>query len=75
MMSTVTQRGQTAIPAAIRRRYHIESHTQIEWVDDGQSLHIVPVLEKPIIALRGKYRGRKLSEALTATRAEERKRG
>jgi bifunctional DNA-binding transcriptional regulator/antitoxin component of YhaV-PrlF toxin-antitoxin module len=75
MISTVTERGQTAIPAAIRRLYHIESHTRIEWIDDGQSINIVPVPEKPIAALRGKFRGKNLSKALALHRAEERKRG
>jgi AbrB family looped-hinge helix DNA binding protein len=37
MKSTVTARGQTAIPAEIRRRYNIKPNTKLEWIDDGQT--------------------------------------
>ncbi|MEW6054527.1 MAG: AbrB/MazE/SpoVT family DNA-binding domain-containing protein [Nitrospirota bacterium] len=38
MESTVTVRGQTAIPAAIRRRYDIKAKTKLEWIDDGHTI-------------------------------------
>ena len=75
MMSTVTTRGQTAIPAAIRRRYNILSRSRIEWIDDGHSIAVIPVAEDAITALRGKYMRYKLGEALTKSRVEERSRG
>lgn len=75
MMSTVTVRGQTAIPASIRRRYNITPHMHIEWIDDGHSISVVPVPKNTIKALRGKYRGHNLSRSLSQLRYEERKRG
>lgn len=75
MMSTVTTRGQTAIPAAIRRQYNLLSRSKIEWIDDGHSIAIVPVAEDAIKTLRGKYHRYGLSNALTKSRVEERNRG
>lgn len=72
MMSTVTQRGQTAIPAAIRKRYNISAYTHLEWIDDGQSITVVPVVSDPIKELKGRYSGRGLSQALARARQEER---
>jgi bifunctional DNA-binding transcriptional regulator/antitoxin component of YhaV-PrlF toxin-antitoxin module len=75
MLSTVTVRGQTAIPAVIRRRYGIFPKSHIEWIDDGHSIAIVPRMADPIKALRGKYPGNKLGRALFRLRKEERKHG
>lgn len=75
MMSTVTVRGQTVIPASVRRLYNIIPHTLIEWIDDGHSISVVPVSGNPIKGLRGKYKGRTLSKSLARLRSEERKRG
>lgn len=68
MMSTITTRGQTTIPAAIRRRYKLISHSKIEWIDDGQSIAVVPVAEDAIKTLRGKYRHYNLTNALIKSR-------
>lgn len=75
MMSTVTTRGQTAIPAALRRRYNIAPNSRIEWIDDGRSIAVVPLAGDPIKSLRGKYRHCGLSDSLSRLRTEERKRG
>jgi AbrB family looped-hinge helix DNA binding protein len=75
MTSTITVRGQTAIPAAIRRRYNLQAHSRIEWIDDGHSVTVVPVPQDPIRALRGMYRTRNLSSALATARLKERARG
>ena len=75
MLSTVTVRGQTAIPVALRRRYGISPKSHIEWIDDGHSIAIVPRAADPIKALRGKYRGHKPGLALSRLRKDERKRG
>ncbi|MDD5674137.1 MAG: hypothetical protein PHC61_08245 [Chitinivibrionales bacterium] len=75
MMSTLTKHGQTAIPAAIRNRYHLTAHTRIEWIDDGHSVSIVPVPDDPIKSLRGKYRGSALGKSLAAIREADRKHG
>ena len=68
----VTQRGQTVIPAELRRRYGIEEGSQIEWIDTGEGLKVVPVPTDPIAALRGSGRGEHLLERLLAERSRDR---
>ena len=75
MESTVTIRGQTAIPVAIRRRYRIEPHTKLEWIDDGQTIAVLPVPSDPIKALKGRFKDADLLVALLKSRKEERERG
>lgn len=75
MESTVTVRGQTAIPVAIRRRYRIEPHTKLEWIDDGHTIAILPVPRDPIRALKGRFKDSDLLQALLKSRKEERERG
>ncbi len=72
MESKVTSRGQTVIPAAIRKRYHIESGDQLVWLDDGSTIKVVPVPGDPVAGLRGHGKGRPLVEALLAQRRQER---
>lgn len=74
MESAVTKRGQTVIPAQIRRRYHIQPGDRLVWLDDGQSIRVVPVPADAIRALRGRGRGERLVERLLAARREERER-
>ncbi len=75
MISTVTVRGQTAIPIAIRKRYKIKSQTKLEWIDDGHTISILPIPNNPISALKGKFKDTDLLGALLKSRQEERKRG
>ena len=72
MQTAVTRRGQTVIPAAIRRRYHIEEGDSLVWIDDGETIHVVPIARDPIRALRGAGRGEALLERLLAARQEDR---
>jgi len=75
MRSTVTIRGQTAIPAEIRRKYNIKPGTRLEWIDDGRTITVIPVPEDPVKALRGKIKEPDLCKALIEARQEERNRG
>jgi len=75
METAVTKRGQTVIPAAIRKRYHIREGDRLVWLDDGQAIKVVPVPSDPIRALRGVGRGERLVERLLAERGEDRSRG
>ena len=72
MQTAVTKRGQTVIPAAIRKRYHIEEGDSLVWLDDGATIRVVPVARDSIQALRGSGRGERLLEALLTVRAEDR---
>lgn len=75
MKTTVTERGQTAIPAALREKFGIRSGMQLEWLDDGQIIKVIPVLDDPLRALRGRGRGEGLTAKLLKARQEERERG
>ncbi len=75
MESTVTIRGQTAIPAAIRKRYNIKPKMRLDWIDDGHSITVVPIPQDPIKALKGRYKDTDLLGALLKSRLEEKRRG
>jgi AbrB family looped-hinge helix DNA binding protein len=72
MRTTVTARGQTVVPAKIRKAYHIEPQTQLEWIDDGQTIRVVPIPPDPIRAAKGSSKG--LSRRLLEERERERRR-
>ena len=74
MQTTVTKRGQTVVPAEIRRRHQIEEGDQLVWIDDGHTITVVPVPADPVRALRGRGRGEKLLERLISSRQEDRDR-
>jgi len=74
MQTAVTKRGQTVVPAAIRRRYHIEGGARLVWLDDGETIRVVPVPDDPLAALRGCGRGDGLTELLLAERSRDRDR-
>jgi AbrB family looped-hinge helix DNA binding protein len=56
MQTVVSRRGQTVIPAAIRKRYGIADGAQLVWLDDGRTIKVVPVSDDPIKADRKKDR-------------------
>jgi len=74
MQTAVTKRGQTVIPAAIRKRYQIDQGVQLVWLDDGETIRVVPVTDDPIKSLRGRGRGTKITESLLAERKKDRDR-
>ena len=74
MLTAVTKRGQTVIPAPIRKRYDIEVGDHLVWLDDGETIKVIPVPADPVKALRGRGRGEKLVERLLVERRTERDR-
>jgi len=74
MQTAVTKRGQTVIPAAIRKRYRIENGARLVWLDDGETIRVVPVTDDPLQSLRGRGRGKKLTERLLLERRKDRDR-
>jgi AbrB family looped-hinge helix DNA binding protein len=75
MQTAVTKRGQTVIPASIRKRYQIQPGDYLVWLDDGETIKVVPVPADTLQALRGAGRGEKLVEKLLASRQEDCQRG
>ncbi len=57
MQSTITSRGQTVIPASIRRQFHLSPADRLEWVLDEGTIRVVPVRANPIEAFRGQGKG------------------
>ena len=53
MQSTITARGQTVVPAAIRNKFHLGPADRLEWLLDDGGIRVVPVRANPIEAFRG----------------------
>ena len=74
METTITERGQTAVPAMIRKRFHLKPHTKLEWVVTSHGISVIPIPEDPIKEFRGIFKGSGLTESLLKERAKERER-
>lgn len=70
MRSTITERGQTVIPAAIRRQFHLSPADRLEWVLDNGTIRVVPVRANPVEAFRGQGKGGATKRLLAARRDE-----
>ena len=74
MTTTVTVRGQTSIPASIRKFYKIGPKTKLAWVDDGHGISVVPIPKDPLKALRGMFKDQNLLKILLEERRKDRER-
>jgi bifunctional DNA-binding transcriptional regulator/antitoxin component of YhaV-PrlF toxin-antitoxin module len=72
MKTTVTVRGQTVVPAKIRKDHHIGQQTQLEWIDDGEKIRVVPLPADTVRAAKGISRG--LHQRLLEERERQRQR-
>lgn len=79
MRTTISSRGQTAVPAEVRRRFGLVERCQLEWLIEGDLITVLPVPASPARAFRGSLKGRYSTKALlrhrTAERSRERRRG
>ncbi len=75
MQTMVTKRGQTVVPADIRKRHQIEEGDRLVWLDDGATIRVVPVAADAIRALRGCGKGEGLLTRLLEERTRDRQRG
>lgn len=65
-------KGQIVIPAEIRKRYHIEPGTEIQIMEYGGIIHLIPPVEDPIEAASGILPSKpSLSERLLRERKKE----
>ncbi len=51
--SSVSTKGQLVIPYKLRKKYGIERHSQVRWIDTGQGLMLVPLTDDPVASSRG----------------------
>ena len=58
MQSTITERGQTVVPAQIRKMFHLSPADRLEWLVDADGIRVLPVRADPVVAFRGQGRGR-----------------
>ncbi len=72
MKTKVSVRGQVSIPSELRKKYHIEPETELEWVEDGNTIRIIPLPKDPVEAFRGAGSGRYTSDKLIRDRKKER---
>jgi AbrB family looped-hinge helix DNA binding protein len=70
----VSVKGWIVIPAHLRRKYGILPGDEINIVDYGGVLSLVPRLEDPVNSGRGAVEAESLTEALLSERKRERKR-
>jgi bifunctional DNA-binding transcriptional regulator/antitoxin component of YhaV-PrlF toxin-antitoxin module len=74
MQTMISKRGQTVVPAVLRRKHKIETGDRLVWIDDGETIKVVPVSGDSVRALKGIGRGEGLREDLLKWRREERSR-
>ena len=75
MKFTVSQKGWVVIPAELRRKHHLYPGTEVQVVDYGGVLALVPKLTDPVRQAAGMLKGRKsLTRALLAEHRTERRR-
>lgn len=69
MRSTITSRGQTVIPAAIRERFSLGPSQRLEWlVEADGSIRVIPVAASPVKAFRGQGKTGGSTQRLLADR-------
>jgi AbrB family looped-hinge helix DNA binding protein len=69
--TSVTEKGQTVVPAAIRKRLNIKPNSQLVWSTDGTVIEVTPIPSDPVTALRGFSEKHPLRSALLRKRRED----
>lgn len=54
MRSTITERGQTVIPAPIRRQFNLSPVNRLEWIIENGTIRVIPVQAYPLPPFRGR---------------------
>ena len=76
MVLTISNKGWVVIPAELRKKYSLEPGSEVNLVDYGGVLAIVPAMKNPIKEAAGMLKGgTSLTQALLAERQKERRRG
>ena len=70
MSVTVSTRGQTVIPAEIRKRYKIGPKTKLEFIDTGNEIIMVRVPSNAFAQSRGVLKGVSTDDLVILRRKE-----
>lgn len=73
MRTTLTKRGQTAVPAKIRKKFHLDAESKIEWIIEGNAIRIIPIPQNPVKAFEGILKGKLTIKRFIEDRQRERK--
>jgi len=74
METILTERGQTVVPAPIRKRHKLGKGARLVWLDDGNTIKVIPVPPDPVEVLHGIGKGENLLKALLEERKKDRDR-
>jgi len=67
----VTSKGQTVVPAPIRKKFNIGPESRLVWSAKSNVIEVTPLPADPIKALRGITEDRPLRRALLRRRRED----
>ena len=74
MRTTVSSRGQTAVPAEVRKRFKLAENSRLEWIIEGDVITVLAVPPDPVRSFRGSLYGKYSGAMLLRERRRERKR-
>jgi AbrB family looped-hinge helix DNA binding protein len=72
MQTTLSRRGQLVLAAEIRKRHNFKEGDRFVWLDDGQTIKLIPIPRDPIDALHGRGKGEDLVTKLLEERRRDR---
>lgn len=73
MQSTITSRGQTVIPAEIRKLFHLGPSDRLQWVVGADGIRVTPVAANSIAAFRGSGKGGSTTRLIAERRKDAKK--
>ncbi len=73
MRTTITVRGQTAVPSKIRKRFRLDAKSKIEWIVEDNIIKVVPIPKDPVKSFEGALKGKLDFKDFIKDREKERK--
>ena len=58
MITKLTKRGQTVVPAEIRKRFKLGGSSRLQWMVEGDLITVLPIPQNSARALKGAMKGR-----------------
>ena len=70
----MSERGQISVPTEIRKQFNLKKGSRLAWINNGQTISIIPIPDDPIEALHGIGKGENLLQKLLEERRKDRER-